>query len=289
VEIATAFGTTVVDAAPERVVVVGYSEGDTVLALGTVPVAVQEFSYPGRPGGPWIDSLLQGRTPTVLTGTQLNYEQIASLTPDLIIGISRALTDQDYAALSAIAPTLARPAEYPDFGVPVDVQARMVGQALGKSAEVDALLSDVQDQIDAARTDHPEFQGTTYSAVWPRAGGQGWFAWTPIDVRSQFMTALGLQLSDSITALGQENFYVEISAENTAQIDADVIVVIDVEAQRSTLEADPVFTALPAVQAGHVAWVTGTDLIAAFNYGSVLSLPFALQGIVPILQEAVAA
>ena len=42
-EIPNAFGTAVIPAVPERVVVIGFTEADTVLALGTVPVGIQQF------------------------------------------------------------------------------------------------------------------------------------------------------------------------------------------------------------------------------------------------------
>jgi iron complex transport system substrate-binding protein len=89
VEIVNAFGTTTIPAAPEKVAVIGYTEGDTVLALGTVPVSFFEFAFPGEIGGPWATELLDGQAPTLLKG-ELNVEQIAALQPDLIIGINQA-------------------------------------------------------------------------------------------------------------------------------------------------------------------------------------------------------
>lgn len=290
VEITNAFGTTVIPAAPERVVVIGYTEVDTVLALGTVPVGIQQFNAAFDKGvGPWAEPLLDGQTPVVFASTAaLNFEQIAALQPDLIIGLNRAITAEDYAKLTAIAPTLVRPAEYTDYGVPVDVQANTISKALGKEAEMTDLLADAQAEVDAAKAANPQFEGKTFSVVWPRPEGAGWFAWTDIDPRTQLLTALGMSLSPKIAALGNDSFYKEISKENTADINADVIVAIDSDAQQATVVADPLFTSLPAVQGGNVAWVTDPAVIGAFNYGSVLSLPYALDNLVPLLDAAVA-
>ncbi len=281
IEITTAFGTTVIPAAPERVAVIGYTEGDTVLALGTVPVSFYEFAFPGEVGGPWATELLDGQAPVVLKG-ELNVEQIASLQPDLIIGINQALTQQQYDQLTVIAPTLARPAEYTDYGVPPMVQAQMIGQALGKSGEIAALGADVQTAIDDAKAANPALEGKTVSVVWPTPDGS-WFAYSSTDPRVELLESLGLVQSPAIAALGTDAFYHTISAENTAQIDADVIVVLDVNAQRATVEADPVFNALPAVKDGNVVWVTDPNVIGAFSYASVLSLPYALDALVPEL------
>jgi len=44
VTIPNAFGETTIESEPQRVVVTGYTDVDTVLALGVTPVAFQEFS-----------------------------------------------------------------------------------------------------------------------------------------------------------------------------------------------------------------------------------------------------
>jgi iron complex transport system substrate-binding protein len=289
VEIPNAFGTTVIPAAPERVVVVGFTEADTVLALGTVPVGIQQFVSTFASGvGPWAEPLLDGQTPTVFTTFDLNFEQIAALQPDLIIGLNRGITAEDYPKLTAIAPTMARPAEFADFGVPGEEQVQLIGQALGKEAAATELLSEEQAQIAAAAADNPEFAGKTFSAVWPRPEGAGWFAWTSIDPRVQLITDLGMTLSPDIDALGNTAFYNEISKENTPEINADVVVAIDENQQQATVLADPLFQSLPAAQGGHVAWVTDPPVIGAFAYSSVLSTPYVLEALVPLLAGAVA-
>jgi len=287
VEIDSAFGTATIEAAPQKVAVIGFTEGDTVLAAGTVPVSFFEFAFPGEIGGPWATELLDGQTPALLKG-ELNVEQIAALQPDLIIGINQALTQQQYDQFSTIAPTLARPAEYTDYGVPPEVQAEMIGEALGKSAEIAELSADVEDQVAQAAADHPEFEGKTVSVVWPSAGGD-WFAWSTTDPRVQLMESLGLVQSPDIEALGTDAFFHTVSAENTEQIDADVIVILDVDKVKATVEASPVFNSLDAVKNGQVVWVTDPNVIGALSYGSVLSLPYAIAAIVPALAETIGA
>ena len=54
--------------------------------------------------GPWAEPLLEGATPTVFTSTtEINFEQIASLQPDLIVAVTRAITPDDYAKFIAAA------------------------------------------------------------------------------------------------------------------------------------------------------------------------------------------
>ena len=67
----------------------------------------------------------------MLASTELNFEQIAALDPDLIVGVSSGMTDADYDTLSQIAPTLAQPGDYIDYGMPWDVATELIGAATG--------------------------------------------------------------------------------------------------------------------------------------------------------------
>ena len=89
VEVEHKFGTTTIDAAPEQVVTVGLTDQDAVLALGTVPVGINEWfdthEHGGGPPGPRSCS-----TATTARARRrhdaINVEQIAALQPDLILG-----------------------------------------------------------------------------------------------------------------------------------------------------------------------------------------------------------
>ena len=162
VEVEHKYGTTTIDAAPEQIVTVGLTDQDTVLALGTVPVGITQWFDTHEHGvGPWAEDLLDGETPEVLDGDAINAERIAALQPDLILAVYSALTEQEYDTLSQIAPTVAQPGEFVDYGVPWQDQTRIIGRALGQADEADALVVDVEDRFAAERDDHPEFDGAT--------------------------------------------------------------------------------------------------------------------------------
>jgi iron complex transport system substrate-binding protein len=114
------YGSTTVTEKPERIVLVGLTEQDALLALGIVPVATRGW-YGERPGAifEWAqDKLGDAEVPVVLPGAELNIEQIAGLNPDVIVGLYAGLTQEEYDTLSKIAPTVAQPAEYVDWGIP---------------------------------------------------------------------------------------------------------------------------------------------------------------------------
>src|SRR5690606_34561195 len=115
------YGTTEIKSPPERVVTVGMTDQDAVLALGIKPVGVVEFSGLGLgvTEYPWSARQWGGTRPTVVGQREdFKFEQIAALRPDLIIGLYTGMTKADYDKLSKIAPTVAQSADHPDYAMP---------------------------------------------------------------------------------------------------------------------------------------------------------------------------
>ncbi|MDN5726334.1 MAG: ABC transporter substrate-binding protein, partial [Propionibacteriales bacterium] len=118
-------GVTEIQGSPQRVVTVGYSDQDPVLALGVRPVGVTDW-YGDQPYAvwPWAQAALGDAKPAVLnkgafTGTpDYQYEQIAALAPDLILGLYTQMSQTEYDRLSTIAPTVAPPMGFPEFAAP---------------------------------------------------------------------------------------------------------------------------------------------------------------------------
>ena len=110
VSIDNMFGTTVIESKPERVVSIGYTEGDYVLALGVTPVAIRDW-YGDQPGGLWpwaAASPAADDSTVVLQPESLNFEKIAELEPDVIVAMVSEIEQADYDRLTEIAPVLAQ-------------------------------------------------------------------------------------------------------------------------------------------------------------------------------------
>lgn len=98
-----AMGTTKIEQAPERVIVLDVGEFDNVVSLGVKPVG-----YAPSEGDAAIPSYLKkdaGDPVSVGTINSLNLEAIAGLKPDLILGSQLRAADM-YDELSKIAPTV---------------------------------------------------------------------------------------------------------------------------------------------------------------------------------------
>ena len=155
VTIENKFGSVTIASEPKRIVTVGLTDQDAVLALGKVPVGTTDWlgGYKGAIG-PWATGKLgTAAEPTMLTdtGTGPQVEKIAALAPDLILALYSGLTKEQYETLSKLAPVVAQPKEYNDYGIPWQTQTEIIGRALGKEAEGRKLVEDVTATFTAAR------------------------------------------------------------------------------------------------------------------------------------------
>lgn len=283
------YGSTTIESEPRRVAVVGLTEQDALLALGVVPVATTEW-FGEEPGAifPWARDELEalGGDPPESLGTSdaINVEAVAAQRPDLILAVYSEPTEEQYDQLSEIAPTVAQPGGYVDFGVPWDEVTRTVGAAVGRPAAADRLVEDVESAFDAAREEHPEFAGARALMATPY---DGTYVYGPEDPRSRFLDALGFELPEGLADVTGDEFGGNLSDERADLLDVDVIVWLDPEDGEGPLGGPLYDTLAVHTEAREVPLDSFDDpLGAATSFVTVLSLPYLLDGIVPRLATA---
>jgi ABC-type Fe3+-hydroxamate transport system substrate-binding protein len=283
------FGETVISAQPQRVVSLGYTEQDAILAFGVVPVGVR-YAFGPRDDVffPWADAAAGDARPTVLPREGIEFEQVAALAPDLIMAVTAGLDQQQYDTLSRIAPTIVQPGEYVDFGTPWQVQTRVTGQALGQPGRAEELVAQVEARFAEAKAAHPELVGRTITLSGPAYEGQYPFHATD-DTRTRFFGELGMVVPPELDAAAGESFYGTVSRENASMLDADVLVwQAGSQQERAEIESDEILAALPVVTQGRALFIDGTDY-DALQFTSALSLPYLLDEFVPKLAAAAGA
>lgn len=287
------FGTTIVPEEPKRVVSIGYHDHEYLLAVGVVPVALR-YNYGDHPYGvfPWGQSLLGDAQPELLHVPvgELDFEAIASWRPDLISAVYSGITQEEYERLSRIAPTIAQTDDYIDFGMPWQEQAVMIGTAVGRKENAEAAVAAVEAHFEAVRREHPEFAGKkVVLAVWRQDGQIGLLA--EQDLRTRVFTDMGFEVPDSFTHLFGDLFYAFISLEQIRMLDdADVVVWNQMawSIGRKAIEEHPLYRNLRIAREGRHIFLEN-DLDDALQYGTVLSLPYLLDEVVPILEQVFSA
>jgi iron complex transport system substrate-binding protein len=281
------YGSTRVTAAPRRVVTLGLSDQDAVLALGVVPVGAVDW-FEEKPFGswPWVKDRW-GTTPPAVVGQrdEYNVERIASLRPDLIIAQYSGMTREQYTMLSKIAPVVAQPTGHDDYAAPWQVMTKVIGTALGKRSEADALVADVEATFDQARSANPGFSGKTVAVAESYEPGK-YAVFTPTDPKVVFMTRLGFVVPDAIAKAAGSEYAAEISSERLDLVDVDRAVFLTNSADEQTrINTDAVFATLAVATEGRTTFLPYQDppLGAALSFSTVLSLPYALEQIIPKL------
>ncbi|OZM79757.1 ABC transporter substrate-binding protein [Pseudonocardia sp. MH-G8] len=272
VTIEHAFGTTTIEQPPQRVVALGFNEADFVLALGAQPVGVRDFigSF-DEDTRAWARDLITGPPPEKVGGNEIDFEKIAQLQPDLIMGVYSFMDRSDYDKLSQLAPTVAAPSA--ETTTTWQEQTRITGQALGKPGEAEQLVASVEQRFADASAAHPSFAGKTIAVALAQETATT-YVLEPTDLRAQFFTDLGFVNSTHTGAVSPEQFGV---------LDEDVLVVLG--AEEDAMLANPVFAQVPVVSEGRT-YFTGTfasEFNGALGFGSPLSLPYALEIAVPEL------
>lgn len=284
------FGETTVPEEPQRVVSIGVSEQDILLQLGVVPVAVTEW-YGEQPNAtwPWATELLGGAEPEVLsTADGFEYEKIAALTPDLIIGTNAGLTQKDYDTLSKIAPTIPSIEGSTRYFSEWEDQTLQVARALGREADGQALVDEVHDAYDEVAAAHPEWEGKT--ATFSQGGPyDGELYVYPDGLSTDYLTNLGFTMTPDLQQYAPEDgAQAEISAENVDLLEADVVVwATESQEQMDELLGFGTVANLPAVAENRSVY-TDDVLAGAIYFDTPLSLLYVLEHLTPMLEAAVA-
>jgi iron complex transport system substrate-binding protein len=295
VTIEHALGVAEITERPERVVTLGMGSAETAIALGVVPVGMEEYPWGSDETGylPWVHEALteQGaELPDQFVGaTELDVEAVLALEPDLVLAPWSGVTQGQYDQLSAIAPTVAYP-EAP-WTITWDEQIRTIGQALGEEDAAQGLVDGIEQQLaDAAR---PEYEGITFSYVYHGDPGTlGVFF--PDEQRVAMVRALGLTVDPVVETLRDQEVAgtdsAVVSMENAHLLDdSDLVFTWYSDADtRASVEADPMYGSIPAVARGSVVAVEDQSFVTASSIINPLTVPWTIERYVPIIDEAVA-
>lgn len=286
------FGSTEIKEAPKRVVSLGYTDDQAMLALGVKPVGMVD-QYPNPDGQspdintqwPWVKAAWGDAKPEVVMkngDTEPNYEKIAELRPDLIVAVYSEVDQAWYDRLSKIAPVVGRTkAEKEPFSAPWQDNALQISKALGKADEGAKLIKGIDEKLASVKAAHPEYAAKTAVATSWYKDSVAPFAST--DVRGQLLTGIGFKPATEIDKIAEGKFFTLLSPERIDLINVDQIFVIGDTADQTSLKNFQLFANLPAVRDGKVSYLLdseGPAAGAAMSQATLLSLPYAIDEIV---------
>lgn len=295
VTISHAFGETVLEKKPERVVTIAWGNQDVPLALGVVPVGISEANYGVTDGSrllPWTAERLEelgGENTIIFSDTDgLDFEAINAAQPDVILAAYSGITQEEYDTLNKIAPTVAYPRQ--PWQTLWREQILIDAAGMGMEAEGKQLVSDLEAKLAETVAKYPQLEGKTAAFFYFDPTDLSQLSiYSPGDPRCAFLADLGLGVPASVTKLseGSDSFYITVSAENADQV-ADVDVILTYALSDDLLEAlqaDPLLGSIPAIKNGAVV-LFKEDPLAASSTPSALSIPWAIDEYVAAIAAA---
>ncbi|WP_211439617.1 ABC transporter substrate-binding protein [Corynebacterium glutamicum] len=252
-------GETTIEKRPERVVVLDSGEIDQVLSLGVTPVGISSPKDASSQPEYLADQL--ENVQVIGTNDDLNFEAIAALEPDLILG-SKLRVDDSYEQLAQIAPTVLsiRP------GFPWKENFLLTADALGLEEQAVTILNDYQTRVDQVRESidgSPEISLVRFMPGRTRLYGN-------LSFIGVILKDLGLSRSEIQNI---DDLAVEISPENIADANGDWIFYSTYGKPEATEQdnilSNELWHNLPAVQDGHAlevndeSWFMGLGPLGA--------------------------
>ncbi|MGC0365560.1 iron complex transport system substrate-binding protein [Rhodococcus sp. 27YEA15] len=281
-----AFGSTTIDSEPMRIVTLGWSSQDAVIALDKVPVAMEKYTGDGIEDNilPWDAARLNGVKPVVLSSNpDVPFEQILALDPDVILAVYSGIDEPEYNRLSDIAPTVA----FPDgpWDTAWDTQMSMIGAALGQPARAQRLIDDTGAYFERQAAANPTFAGKT--ATYGMRIDDGIIVFCDNDPRIRLLGQLGITVSPGVrAACASGDSSVTVGMESVDTLDADVFILVDADGTNlDKLAAIGPFANLTAVKNDRIVRLVGMDYAMATSAPTVLSVPYAFDEFIAQLSD----
>jgi len=279
--IENAFGTTTIDAKPQRVVTVDWGNQDVALALGIVPVAMPKVTYGDEDGDgllPWVKDKLDelgAETPVLMDETDgYDYEAIADAAPDVILAAYSGMTQEQYDTLSKIAPVVT----YQDMAWGTSWQDMTIldGTALGMADEAQDLVSSLEKHVADTAAQYPAIAGkTTLLSYFDPTDLSNLGFYSRSDPRVGYLEEMGFAPSAYVKeqSAASDQFWIVTSTEQIESFeDVQVIVTYGTDETLAQWQADPLMSRIPAVAKGAVAVITSDSTLSSAITPSPLSI-----------------
>ncbi|WP_432087869.1 iron-siderophore ABC transporter substrate-binding protein [Streptomyces sp. bgisy095] len=295
VTIKSALGEAVIKEKPKRVVTLGQGSAETAIALGNVPVGIEEYPWGSDKTGylPWIHEAVTKSGATLPKqfkgGEELDIEAITELEPDVILAPWSGLTQKQYDVLKDIAPTVAYPEKA--WSTNWDQQIEIVAKALGQPEKAKELESKIDKQLADAAASRPNYKNVTFSYIYNTGPGTlGVFK--PEEQRVAMVSKLGLKVDPVVNTFketeGTDSALIGLeNANKLSKSDIAFTFYMD-EKSRKTVEAQPLYAAIPAVKKNALVYSHDTPFVTASSMINPLTVPYSIERYLPMIDKAVA-
>ncbi|TNJ45142.1 iron-siderophore ABC transporter substrate-binding protein [Phaeobacter sp. B1627] len=293
-EIEHALGTTVIEAKPQRIAAIGWSNHEVPLALGVVPVGFAKVNFGDDDDNgvfPWVEARLAelgADMPALFDeGDGIDFEAVAATGPDLILAAYSGISQSDYDILSKIAPVVAY--RVGPWATTWREVIRLNSTAMGRAADGEAMIAEIEGKIAEAVAKHPEIRGKRAMFVTHlRARDLSVIRfYSANDLRVQFFEDLGMVSPQSVADATEAGRYSgEISVERIDDFDdVDIAVTYGGPDLLAALRTNPLTARMPVI-ANNALVMMANDPMGTGANPTPLAIDWVLETYVGRLAEA---
>ncbi|MEL6384278.1 MAG: iron-siderophore ABC transporter substrate-binding protein [Cyanobacteria bacterium J06626_18] len=279
-----ALGTAQVPEVPQRIVVLsGISDLEALLALGVKPLAAagDDRSFGRRVWQPHMADQLQG-VEMLPSRRNISVEKVATLQPDLIIGVSNQV-EAIYPQLSQIAATVTL-----DPSQPWQASLRLVAEVVGETEQAEAWITAFEQRVATLTSTYRDaIAGTTYTTTFYRPGERRFHMIAGHDL-DQVFQQIGLTRPPEQAQIGSVTVgnlrRGDISLERLDLVDTDLLFFYhydyptiqklhELPELNRILDAEPLLRSLRAVETGRAF------IVPAYYWflGRAMGIPMAVD------------
>lgn len=288
------FGVTGLEAPPARIVALGTVEAETLVALGLVPL-----SRPSVDFTPWYRAGVRALKPAVVPhtyddGRQLTSSVFEELQPDAFVSVGSRLSQEEYQALSELAPVVVAPS---DLSVESwEAVTRFLADVVGRGGPAQALIAEAKQEIADVAANYPVLRGATALFVSASsASGSDLVLSAPGSAPAAFFASAGLAepaaLSDLAKSLERTpprfpKGTVYLPRERAGELSAEALVVSVPMSDFAVYKANKKLSGdFPEFGRGTMYVVSGDERVA-LQHQSVIGAQWAARNVLPELAKS---
>lgn len=188
--------------------------------------------------------------------------------------------------MSQIAPVVATPEGYADYGAPWQDQLSLIDQATsGSTDKAQVIEAELDARLATIRKQYPQFAEHTASMADLREGQ--FTLWSSEHAPTRFLKALGFSFPEALDALADEAGWIYISQEMADTLDM-IDIVVWPNGKQDEIEALSVFQTLRLYKEGRSVFPASDedDLAAALWFYTPLSIAYAAEHFAPKIAAA---
>lgn len=255
-----AFGRTTINEEPQRIVTVGWANAEVLAAFDVIPAAMGPVLWGGNQDrlNDWFTTKveeLQAPQPYLFDEEKgINFQQIREQNPDLIVNVLGIMSEEDYAALSEIAPVCTFREGGENWNSSWEEATIVVGQAIGREDDAKKLVARLKAKLEQVTKDNTQLAKKSLAVTSLRPSGEQKIGvYSPKDARFALFQHMGFSVPNSVRDLNfpDGSFFTAVQASKAESLKSDLLYTwVENEDAVEQIKKDKDLSKIPAVKAG---------------------------------------